>query len=168
MARGSNVAMVANTDNGSILTYNGNDRIYLAGNNTNMLTRTGSGEDLIELHLTRSNDSAGTYQAFNIYKTALSGGTGEDELVLRNAPPGTKWCHIGGYKLYGEYFYVVEIALPPTVTEGPRRQRVSIGSSIEYVSIKGKKYLLQEFLSHGSPVDTVAQSIPIDAPLPQR
>jgi hypothetical protein len=167
MARGSNIAMVANTDNGSILSYNGNDKIYLAGNNTNMFTRTGSGEDIIELHLTRSNEATGNYQAYNIYKTALSGGSGQDELILRNAPAGTKWCHIGGYKLYGEYFYVVEIALPPAVTEGPRRQRISIGSSIESVSIKGKKYVLQDFLTHGSPVDTVAQSIPLDAPLPR-
>lgn len=174
MARGNNIAMVANTDHGSILTYNGNDKIYLAGNNTNMLTRTGAGEDIIELNLTHPNQSAEdvnsasptTWTSFNIYKTALSGGTDQDALVIRNAPPGTKWCHIGSYKIYGEYFYVVEIALPPTVTEGPRRQRLNIGQSIEYVEIKGRKYYLQDFLTHGSPADTIAQSIPLDAPLP--
>lgn len=168
MARGSNIAMVVNTDNGSIITYNGNDRIYLSGNNTNMLTRTGAGEDVIEIYLTRAEEGTETYQAFNIYKTALSGGSGEDELIVRNAPFGTKWCHIGGYKIYGEYFHVVEIALPPSVTKGPRRQRISIGQSVEYVSIKGKKYRLQEFLNHGSPIDAIAQSIPLDAPLPRR
>lgn len=167
MARGSNIAMIANTDNGSILSYNGNDRIYLSGDNTNMLTRTGGGEDTIEVHLTSPKASTGEYKAFNIYKTAISGGSGEDELLIRNTPPGTKWCHIGGYKIFGEYFYVVELALPPSVTEGPRRQRISIGKSIEYISIKGKKYHLQDFLNHGSPMDTIARSIPLDAPLPR-
>jgi hypothetical protein len=167
MARGSNLAMIANTDNGSILTYNGNDRVYLSGNNTNMFTRTGAGEDVIEIHLTHPMEDGRAYQAFNIYKTAVSGGSGEDELIIRNAPVGTKWCHIGGYKIYGEYFYVVELALPPSVTEGPRRQRISIGQSVEYVTIKGKKYQLQDFLNHGSPVDTIAQSVPLDAPLPR-
>lgn len=167
MARGSNIAMLANADNGSIITYNGNDRIYLAGDNTNMFTRTGSGEDIIEIHLTREIAN-GNLQAFNIYKTAISGGTGRDELIIRNAPPGTKWCHIGSYQLYGETFHVVEIALPPSVTQGPRRQRINIGSSIETVSIKGKQYYLQDFLTHGSPIDAVAQSIPLDAPLPRR
>ncbi len=165
MARGNNVAMVANTDNASILTYNGNDHIYLAGNNTNMLTRTGGGEDIIELHQAQPNASGG-HTAWNIYKTAISGGEGEDTLVIKGTPVGTKWCHIGGYRIYGEYFYVVEFALPPSVTEGARRQRINIGRSVEFVEIKGKKYRLNEFLVHGAPVDTVAQSIPIGDPLP--
>lgn len=167
MARGNNVAMVANTDNGSILTYNGSDHIYLAGNNTNMLTRTGAGEDLIELYQARpSEESPNNWTAYNIYKTALSGGSDTDTLVLKGTPFGAKWCHIGGYRIFGEYFYVVEFALPPTVTEGPRRQRVNIGESIEYVVIKGKKYRLGDFLVHGAPVDTIARSVPIGDPLP--
>ena len=169
MARGNNVAMVANTDNGSILTYNGSDHIYLSGNNTNMLTRTGAGEDLIELYQARPSDdnSATSWSAYNIYKTAISGGSDTDTLVIKGTPMGTKWCHIGGYRVFGEYFYVVEFALPPSVTEGPRRQRVNIGESVEFVMIKGKKYRLNDFLVHGSPVDTVARSIPIGDPLPR-
>jgi hypothetical protein len=170
MGRGGNVAMVANTDSGSIITYNGNDHIYLSGNNTNMLTRTGDGEDTIELYQAQPHGSGDfrteTWTAYNIYKTALSGGTGTDSLVIKGTPYGTKWCHIGGYKIYGEYFYVIELALPPTVTEGPRRQRINIGQSIEYVVIKGKRYKLNEFLVHGEPVDTVARSVPPGDALP--
>lgn len=170
MAKGNNVAMVANTDNASILTYNGSDHIYLAGNNTNMLTRTGAGEDLIELYQAKPNEENGTatqWTAYNIYKTALSGGTGTDTLVIKGTPIGTKWCHIGGYRIFGEYFYVVEFALPPSVTEGPRRQRINIGESVEFIVIKGKKYRLNDFLVHGSPVDTIARSVPIGDPLPR-
>lgn len=174
MARGGNVAMVANTDNGSILTYNGNDHIYLSGNNTNMLTRTGAGEDVIELYqaqpgkpeLASVDPKSETWTSYNIYKTAISGGSDTDALVIKGTPYGTKWCHIGGYRIYGEYFYVVEFALPPTVTQGPRRQRVNIGESVEYVVIKGKRYHLNDFLVHGQPVDTVAKSTPIGDPLP--
>lgn len=169
MAKGNNVAMVANTENGSILTYNGSDHIYLAGNNMNMLTRTGAGEDLIELYQAKPIEESGdaNWTAYNIYKTALSGGSDTDTLVIKGTPVGTKWCHIGGYKIFGEYFYVVEFALPPSVTEGPRRQRVNIGESVEFVVIKGKKYRLGDFLVHGVPVDTVARSVPIGAPLPR-
>ncbi len=167
MARGNNVAMVANTEDASLITYNGSDHLYLSGNNINMFTRTGAGEDLIELYQASPAQTSGSFTAFNIYKTAISGGSDTDTLVLKATPPGTKWCHIGGYRMYGEYFYVVEFALPPTVTEGPRRQRVNIGQSVEYVSIKGKKYLLNDFLVHGDPVDTVARSIPIGDPLPR-
>jgi hypothetical protein len=169
MARGNNVAMVANTDNGSILTYNGSDHIYLSGNNTNMLTRTGSGEDLIELYQARPNEGATSesWTAYNIYKTAISGGSDADTLIIKGTPVGTKWCHIGGYRIHNEYFQVVEFALPPTVTEGPRRQRMNIGESIEFVVIKGKKYRLNDFLVHGMPVDTVARSVPLGDPLPR-
>jgi hypothetical protein len=174
MGRGNNVAVIANSDGGSILAYNGNDHIYLAGNNTNMLTRTGAGEDTIELYQAQTRVSGAdaatagtTWTAYNIYKTALSGGSGTDTLVVKGSPLGTKWCHIGGYRIYGEYFYVVEFALPPSVTEGPRRQRISIGESVEYIVIKGKKYRLNEFLVHGQPMDTVARSIPIGDPLPR-
>jgi hypothetical protein len=167
MARGNNVAMVANTDNGSILTYNGSDHIYLAGNNTNMITRTGAGEDLIELYQARpGEENPNNWTAYNIYKTAVSGGSDTDTLVIKGTPFGTKWCHIGGYRIFGEYFYVVEFALPPTVTEGPRRQRINIGESVEFVVIKGKKYRLGDFLVHGAPVDTIASSVPIGDPLP--
>lgn len=174
MGRGNNVAIVANTDGGSILSYNGNDHIYLAGNNTNMLTRTGAGEDTIELYQARPtspNDDASlvsaTWNSYNIYKMAISGGTGTDTLVVKGTPWGSKWCHIGGYRSFGEYFYVVEFALPPTVTDGPRRQRVSIGESVEYIVFKDKKYHLNDFLVHGQPVDAVARSIPINDPLPR-
>ncbi len=167
MARGNNVAMVANTEDASLISYNGSDQLYLSGNNINMFTRTGAGEDLIELYQTSPSESGNQYTAFNIYKTAISGGSDTDTLVFKATPPGTKWCHIGGYRIYGEYFYVVEFALPPTVTEGPRRQRVNIGQSVEYVVIKGKKYQLNDFLVHGDPVDTVARSVPIGDPLPR-
>lgn len=162
MARGNNVAVIANTDNGSILTYNGSDQIYLAGNNTNMLTRTGAGDDIIEIYQTGPSEgsaSPSAWTGYNIYKTALSGGADTDTVVIKGSPSGTKWCHIGGYRLAGEYFYVVEFALPPSVTSGPRRQRMSIGESVEFVVIKGKKYRLNDFLAHGSPVDTVARAI---------
>ena len=174
MGRGNNVAMVVNSDGGSILAYNGNDHIYLAGNNTNMLTRTGAGDDIISLAQGQSNESTGelvsagaTWTAYNIYKSALSGGSGTDTLMVSGTPVGTKWCHIGGYRLYGEYFYLVEFALPPSVTDGPRRQRISIGESVEYVVIKGKRYRLNDFLVHGSPVDTVAVSQPVGSPVPR-
>lgn len=172
MGRGNNTVMVANTDNGSILTYNGNDRVYLAGHNTNMLTRTGDGEDVIELHQAQPNGldhlpfPEQTWSAYNIYKTAISGGAGEDTLVIKGTPFGTKWCHIGGYRIFGEYFYVVEFALPPTVTDGPRRQRVNIGQSVEYIVFKGKQYRLRDFLVHGEPMDAIAQSVPVGDPLP--
>jgi hypothetical protein len=173
MGGGNNVAVVANTDNGSILTYNGNDHIVMGGQNTNMLTRTGAGDDVIELAqaspvgASQEPSAAPSWASYNIYKTAISGGTGTDNLVLTNTPPGTKWCHIGGYKVYGEYFYVIEFALPPSVTEGPRRQRMSIGESVEYVVIKGKRYRLNDFLVHAQPVDPVARSIPLNDPLPR-
>jgi hypothetical protein len=174
MARGNNTAWIANTENGSVMTYNGNDHILLAGNNTNMLTRTGAGNDTIEVYQARPHSAITTpsgtrdesWTAYNIYKTALSGGSGTDTLVIKGTPFGTKWCHIGGYRIYGEAFYVVEFALPPTVTEGPRRQRINIGQSVEYVVIKGKRYTLNDFLVHGSPADTVARAIPIGNPLP--
>lgn len=167
LARGNNVAMIANTEDASILTYNGNDHLYLSGHNINMFTRTGAGDDLIELYQTSPSADGMSYTAYNIYKTAISGGSDTDTLVFKATPPGTKWCHIGGYRLHGEYFYVVEFALPPSVTDGPRRQRVNIGESVEYVVIKGKKYMLSDFLVHGDPVDTVARSIPIGDPLPR-
>jgi hypothetical protein len=174
MGRGQNTAQIANTENGSVLAYNGNDHILLAGNNTNMLTRSGAGDDVIELYQARPHEELASasgppstsWTSYNVYKTALSGGSDTDTLVFKGTPFGTKWCHIGGYRIYGEYFYVVEFALPPTVTEGPRRQRVNIGQSIEYVVIKGKKYRLNEFLVHGEPATTVARSIPIGDPLP--
>lgn len=176
MARGGNVVAVANTDNGSIQTFNGNDHVYLSGNNTNMLTRTGSGEDIIEIHqaqpVSAGGESGGfrgeSWSSYTIYRTALSGSAGTDTLVIQDTPAGTKWCHIGGYSIFGEYFYVVEFALPPSVVQGPRRQRVNIGRSVEYVVFRGQKYALREFLSHGVPVDAVARSIPLDAPLDGR
>lgn len=178
MARGNNKAIISNTDNGSIMSYNGNDHILLTGNNTNMLTRTGSGDDIIEVvqaDLTSSTASENlappaspsTWTAYNLYKTALSGGSGNDTLVIKGTPPGTKWCYIGGYRIYGEYFYVVEFALPPSVNLGPRRQRVNIGQSIEYVMIKGKQYQLNDFLVHGAPMDSVARSVPVGGVLPR-
>lgn len=178
MARGGNIAMVANTDNGSIHTYNGNDHIYIAGHNTNMLTRTGAGDDIIEIYQARPHAelaSAGSlagfqneqWQSYNIYKTAISGSEGLDTLRLQGTPWGTKWCYIGGYTLYGEYFYVVEFALPPSVNDGPRRQRISIGRSVEYVEFKGKRYLLREFLVHGAALDQTARSVPIEGDLPR-
>jgi hypothetical protein len=173
MARGQNEMMVGNTDNGSIMAYNGDDRILLAGNNTNMFTRTGAGEDTIELLQAEiaktSPEKSGPmaeWHAYQIYKTAISGGDGTDRLIIRETPFGTKWCYIGVYRIYGETFHVIEFALPPTVTSGPRRQRVNIGESIEYITIKGRTYTRQDFLSHGSPADTVAKRIPLEADLP--
>jgi hypothetical protein len=157
MGRGRNEAIAENTDHGSILAYNGDDRILLAGNNTNMLAWTGDGEDVIEISQARpSAPGASGWIAYQIYKTAVSGGNGTDRLVIRDTPFGTKWCAIGVYRLYGETFHVVEFALPPTITEGPRRQRINIGQSVEYVVIKGKTYSLQDFLTHGEPAHTVA------------
>lgn len=167
MARGNNVAMLANTEDASIVTYNGSDHLYLSGNTINMFVRTGSGEDLIELYQARPSQTGQDYTAFNLYKAAISGGSDTDTLLIKGTPPGTKWCHIGGYRLHGEYFYVVEFALPPSVTEGPRRQRVNIGESVENITIKGKTYRLNDFLVHGDPVDTVAHSIPIGDALPR-
>ncbi len=174
MAGGGNVVAVANTDNGSIMTYNGNDHIYLAGNNTNMLTRTGTGDDVIEIRIAQplgvehpgETFRGEKWRSYVIYKTALSGGPGQDSVVIQDTPSGTKWCHIGGYYIFGEYFYVVEFALPPSVTEGPRRQRINIGRSVEHVVYRGRKYTLREFLTHGSPADEVAQSVPVDGALP--
>lgn len=172
MARGNNVAMIANTNQASILTYNGSDHIYLSGHNTNMLVRTGDGEDLIELYQAQPVDKQVSvitqttqWSAYNIYKSAISGGTSVDTLLIKGTPIGSKWCNIGRYNLYGESFYVVEFALPPTVSDGPRRQRVSIGQSIEFVIIQGKKYALQSFLAHGFPVDETARSVALNAPL---
>ena len=169
MARGNNVALVANTDNGSIVTYNGNDHVLLAGNNTNMIARTGGGNDVLEVRqampLAPNADGSESWMAYNVFKTALSGGEGDDTVVIGDTPKGTKWCHIGGYKIAGEYFFVVEFALPPSVKEGPRRQRINIGKSVEYVVIKGKRFALNEFLTHGTPIDTVARSVPVTAPL---
>lgn len=167
MARGNNVVLVANTDNASIITYNGNDHVYLAGNNTNMMTRTGAGHDIIEVHQAQPvAEGSGQWMAYNIYKTALSGSEGEDTVVIRGTPQGTKWCHIGSYKIAGETFFVVEFALPPSVTEGPRRQRINIGQSVEFVVFKGRRYGLNEFLTHGDPMDSVARSVPPGSPLP--
>lgn len=157
MGRGGNEAVAENTDHGSILAYNGDDHILLAGNSTNMLAWTGDGDDIIEISQAKPPESGSSdWKAYQIYKTAVSGGNGTDRLVIKNTPSGAKWCAIGIYRLYGETFHVVEFALPPTVTEGPRRQRLNIGQSVEYVVIKGKTYGLQEFLMHGEPVHTVA------------
>lgn len=158
MARGRNEVMAVNSDNGSIMAYNGDDHILLSGNSTNMLTWTGEGEDTIEIDQASLSPSSTEWTAYNIYKTAISGGNGTDRLVIQNTPPGTKWCHIGMYKLYGETFHIVEFALPPTVTQGPRRQRVNIGQTVESVTFKGRTYTLNEFLSHGTPSETVAQT----------
>jgi hypothetical protein len=155
------------------MTYNGNDHIYMAGHNTNMLTRTGAGQDLIEIHQATplvTDGNAPTFRgenwaAFNIYRTALSGGAGEDTVIIKDTPAGTKWCHLGGYWIFGEYFYVVEFALPPSVTDGPRRQRINIGRSVEYVVFQGRRYATREFLQHGQPADAVARSIPLGDPL---
>ncbi len=172
MARGNNVAQINNSQSGSVLSYNGDDHIILSGKNTDMFTRTGAGNDLVELFLTNasptvsSNASANNLTGFNIYKTAISGGSGNDILLIQGAPFGTKWCNIGSYQQFGETFFVVEIALPPSVTSGPHRQRISIGKSIETVIIKGKRYNLQSFLEHGVPADAQARSIPINGVLP--
>jgi hypothetical protein len=158
VARGSNVVEVRNTDNGSLLAYNGSDYLRLAGNNTNMLTRAGGGNDVIEveqadpLPLNDGVDSAfrgEKWSANNVYRTAISGGDGTDILALVNSPLGTKWCHIGDATNYGELFHIVEFALPPSVTKGPRRQRISIGNSVEYIIFNGKKYSLENFLNNG-------------------
>lgn len=154
-ARGSNHVNVHDTDNGSIITYQGNDTVHLAGNNTNMLTRTGEGDDTIEIELAEPyNDSADAptfrgerWTGNKIYRTAISGAEGTDTLVFMNVPLGTKWCHIGSYYLFGERFHVVEIALPPSAVRGSRRQRVNIGESVEYVVFQDRKYTLQEFLT---------------------
>ncbi len=169
MARGGNVASIGNTDNASVATFNGADRVIYAGNNTNMLTKTGAGSDVIEIH--QAMPVAATmgpapfrnenWQAYSIYRTAMSGGPGEDMLVIKDSPAGTKWCFLGGYHMFGEYFYVVEFALPPSVTQGPRRQRINIGKSMEYVMFQGKRYSLANFLHHGTPADEVARSKPI-------
>lgn len=94
MGRGGNSLRVHNTDNGSILTYNGNDHVVLGGNNTNMLTRTGAGDDVIEIAQTVTQPSG--WKANSMFKTAISGSDGVDTLVINATPPGTKWCHIGG------------------------------------------------------------------------
>jgi hypothetical protein len=174
MARGNNVAMISNSNQASILTYNGSDHVYLAGNNTNMLTRTGAGEDLIELYQAHPKDKTVAaitpeteWSAYNIYKSAISGGTGMDTLLLKSTPPGSKWCNIGKYTFLGESFHVVEFALPPTVTEGPRRQRINIGDSVEFVVLNSKKYTLANFLAHGSPMDAIARSVALHEALPE-
>jgi Ca2+-binding RTX toxin-like protein len=158
MGRGRNEVMAVNSDNGSIMAYNGDNHILLSGNSTNMLTWTGEGEDTIEIDQATLSSSSVEWTAYNIYKTAVSGGNGSDHLLIQNTPPGTKWCHIGMYKLYGETFHIVEFALPPTVTQGPRRQRINIGQTVESVTFKGRTYALHEFLSHGTPSETVAQT----------
>ena len=158
MGRGRNEVMAINSDNGSIMAYNGDDHILLSGNNTNMLTWTGEGEDTIEIDQAVLSSSSTDWTAYNIYKTAVSGGNGADRLIIQNTPPGTKWCHIGVYTLYGETFHIVEFALPPSVTQGPRRQRVNIGQSVESVTFKGRTYLLNDFLSHGTPSETIAKT----------
>jgi len=157
MARGQNELVISNTSDASIMAYAGDDHIVLAGNNTNMFTRTGPGQDKIEIHQGQILKS-GEWKGNTIYKTAISGGSGADTLVLTQTPPGTKWCHVGLYRLNGELFHVVEFALPPTVTEGTRRQRISIGSSIETVQFRGKTYLLNDFLSHGEAQTVVAEN----------
>lgn len=158
VARGSNVVEVRNTDNGSLLAYNGADYLRLAGNNTNMLTRGGGGNDVIEIEQGDPlplNDELGQafrgekWSANNVYRTAISGGDGVDILALVNSPLGTKWCHIGDATNYGELFHIVEFALPPSVVKGPRRQRISIGSSVEYIIFNGQKYSLEGFLNNG-------------------
>lgn len=158
MARGGNILDIRNTDNGSILTYNGADRIHLAGNNTNMLTRTGAGNDIIEIEQADPvalNDQTGAafrgekWSSNNVYRTAVSGAEGIDTLLLSNTPLGTKWCHIGDSQVFGELFHIVEFALPPSAVVGPRRQRINIGNSVEYVIYNGKKYSLEQFLNNG-------------------
>jgi hypothetical protein len=149
------------------MTYSGDDHIYLSGNNTNMLTRTGSGQDTIEIHqalaVPAKEEIPGfrgeNWEAYTIYRTALSGGNGTDTVVIQDSPAGTKWCHTGSYYLYGETFYVVEFALPPSVIQGPRRQRINIGESVEYVVFRGHTYTLKDFLIHGNSVGAVATSV---------
>ncbi|MDH4379112.1 MAG: hypothetical protein QE263_04315 [Vampirovibrionales bacterium] len=168
MARGSNVLDVRNTDNGSLLTYNGADHVHLAGNNTNMLTRTGNGNDVIEVEqadpLALNADASPAFRgekwtANNVYRTAISGWDGIDTLALSNTPLGTKWCHIGDARVFGETFHIVEFALPPSAVKGPRRQRISIGNSMEYVVFNGKRYTLEEFLNNGAAAADIARAL---------
>ncbi len=158
MARGSNVLEVRDTDNGSLLSYEGADYVRMAGNNTNMLTRTGGGNDVIEIEqadpLPLSDQTGAAFRgekwsANNVYRTAVSGREGVDTLVLANTPLGTKWCHIGDAHVFGETFHIVEFALSPSVVKGPRRQRISIASSMEYVIYNGRKFSLEQFLNNG-------------------
>jgi hypothetical protein len=155
MARGQNVLTLGNSSDASVMAYAGDDHITLAGNNTNMFTRTGAGQDMIEIFQAQQAPD-GNWQANTLYKTAISGGSGIDTLTINETPAGTKWCYVGLYKLYGEFFHVVEFALPPTVTSGPRRQRISIGESIERVRFKGQSYTLVDFLSHCEAISSVA------------
>jgi hypothetical protein len=155
MARGQNELLLGNTSDASVMTYGGNDHITLAGNSTDMFTRTGAGEDTIEI-LQAQVAPDGNWHANTLYKTAISGGSGIDTLFINETPPGTKWCYVGLYRLYGELFHVVEFALPPTVTSGPRRQRVNIGESIERVRMKGRSYALSDFLNHGEAQSSIA------------
>jgi len=72
---------------------------------------------------------------------------------------GTKWCHIGDARVFGEIFHIVEFALPPSAVKGPRRQRISIGNSLEYVVFNGKRYTLEEFLNNGAAAADIARAL---------
>jgi len=154
--RGENTVIVKNTDNGGIHTYGGNNHIILAGNNTNQFTRAGhNGGNVIEIEhavpISRPDKASfrnEQWSSNSVFRTGLSGGNGDDTVVLKNLPTGSKWCHIGDYELFGEQFHVVEFALPPSVVEGPRRQRINFGTSIDYVVVFGQKMTLIEFLEN--------------------
>jgi hypothetical protein len=155
MARGQNELLIGNTSDASIMAYSGDDHITASGDSTDMFIQSGAGEDTIEILQAKATDS-GAWHANTLYKTAISGGSGTDTLIISETPPGTKWCYVGFYRLYGELFHVVEFALPSTVSSGPHRQRLSIGESVERVRMKGQDYSLADFLNHGDTQSSVA------------
>lgn len=174
-ARGDNEVFVHNTDNGGIHTYGGNNTIHLSGNNRDQLTRAGDGgNNVIEVSHAEPTSRPQVpsfrneqWKSYGIYRTGMSGGTGVDTVVLKNLPAGSKWCHIGSYNLLGERFHVVEFALSPSVIDGPRRQRINFGTTIEYVEVFGDRMTLQEFLGNKVPFgETCAPTVAPPAPEP--
>lgn len=154
--RGDNVITTRNSDNGGIHTHGGNNHITLAGSTTNQFVRAGDGGgNVIEVEhaIPISRPDQATFRdeqwkGNSFFRTGLSGGNGDDTVVLKNLPAGSKWCHIGDYSLFGEQFHVVEFALPPSVVEGPRRQRINFGTSIDYVVVFGEKMTLIQFMEN--------------------
>lgn len=173
--RGDNTLVVTNTDNGGIHTYGGNNHIVLAGNNTNQFTRAGNGGgNVIEIEhavpVSRPDKPSfrnEQWQSNSVFRTGLSGGNGDDTVILKNLPTGSKWCHIGDYELFGEQFHVVEFALPPSVVEGPRRQRINFGTSLDYVVVFGEKMTLIEFMENKPSGSKMCQPEPPPPPKPK-
>ncbi|MEM0951110.1 MAG: hypothetical protein AAGI66_03090 [Cyanobacteria bacterium P01_H01_bin.74] len=152
LARGNNLVAIGNASYGSVFSYAGNDFVSLTDQITNTVINTGDEDDTISIELAKKVEtgqknplSSRSTKANTLYRVVLSGGPGDDLLVLHHAPPGSQWQVTGQFSSNGEQFYQIEIRHAGAL----KSQRMDIGTSIEKIEFYGKTYMAKDFLTQG-------------------